>query len=167
MLGRKGVPDVELFQSDRAMTPQQVRSHNPLPGAGAPLKLAAGGILRRCATAKVEICLIRRRKYQDWSLPKGKMEPGETLEETAVREVQEEAHCTVRLGPYAGVIDYWTNAAPKIVAYWLMDLHEAGTFVANDEIEAFRWLTPEEALRELTYPAERELVARTFGLPEP
>ena len=149
------------------MTPRVALSQDPLPEAAGTVKLAGGGILRRPSADGLEICLIRRRKYQDWSLPKGKMEPGESLEETAVREVREEAHCTVRLGPYVGVIDYWTKNAPKIVAFWLMDLLEPCTFEPNDEIEASRWLTPEAALRELTYPAEQDLVARTFGLPAP
>lgn len=149
------------------MTSQWARSRNPLPDADGPVKLAAGGIVRRFTANRLEICLIRRRKYQDWSLPKGKMEPGESLEETACREVQEESHCAVRLGPYAGVIDYWTKTGPKIVAFWLMDLREPCTFVANDEIEASRWVSPEDALRELTYPAERELVVRTFDLSLP
>ena len=95
----------------------------------------------------------------DWSLPKGKLDPGETWEQAALREVEEEIGFRCRLGrelPHAAYTDQKGRA--KVVRYWLMEPEE-GEFVPNDEVDELRWLIPSAAVELLSYPRDRELVA--------
>ncbi|ELZ87159.1 NTP pyrophosphohydrolase [Haloferax elongans ATCC BAA-1513] len=123
------------------------------------LTFAAGGLLRRDDGA---LCLVHRPRYDDWSLPKGKLEPGETLAETAVREVHEETDCTVDCGRFAGRYEYAVDANPKGVFVWHMQLAEEHPFDSDDEVDARAWLQPTAALDRLTYENERELVRRAI-----
>ena len=86
--------------------------------------LAAGGIVERATPAGIEILLVHRARYSDdeWSLPKGKVETGESLEETAVREVREETGCEIRLGEFLGATHYDVSGKPKEVSFWRMSL---------------------------------------------
>src|SRR3977135_2306391 len=87
---------------------------------------AAGGVIERAGPDGVEILLGHRTRYSDdeWSLPKGKVEAGESLEETAVREVREETGCEVRVGEFLAVTRYDVSGKPKEVHYWRMALVE-------------------------------------------
>ena len=128
------------------------------------LTFAAGGLLRR---ADGRICLVHRPRYDDWSLPKGKVEPGETLVETAVREVTEETCCSVECGRFAGRYDYHVAAAdtergPKAVFIWEMRLVDEHPFDPDAEVDARQWSSPEETLDCLTYQNERALVRRVL-----
>ena len=121
---------------------------------------AAGGLLRRDDSA---LCVVHRPRYDDWSLPKGKLEDGETLVETAVREVREETGCTVDCGRYAGRYQYDAGSqGTKGVFVWHMDVADERAVEPDDEVDDRAWLTPEVALGRLTYENERELVARAF-----
>lgn len=121
---------------------------------------AAGGLLRRDDGA---LCLVHRPHYDDWSLPKGKLEAGETLVETAVREVREETRCTVDCGRYAGRYQYVTGAqGPKGVFVWHMRVAEERAFDPDGEVDERDWVAPEAALDRLTYENERALVARAL-----
>ncbi|WP_410766101.1 NUDIX domain-containing protein [Haloferax sp. DFSO60] len=124
---------------------------------------AAGGLLRR---ADGRICLVHRPHYDDWSIPKGKLESGETLVEAAVREVEEETRCTVECGRFAGRYEYLVDGEPKGVFVWHMSLVESRPFVADDEIDSYTWVTPKSSLSRLSYNTERALVRRTFGFGE-
>ncbi|WP_411964938.1 NUDIX hydrolase [Haloferax sp. YSMS24] len=129
------------------------------------ITFAAGGLLRR---DNGRICLVHRPRYDDWSLPKGKVESGETLVETAVREVREETRCSVECGRFAGRYDYRVAAdadaesGPKAVFVWHMTLVDEHPFDADAEVDAREWVTPTEALDSLTYQNERALVRRVF-----
>lgn len=128
--------------------------------------LAAGGVLWRAADRAegVEIAIIHRPKYDDWSLPKGKLEPGETLLEAAVREVWEETGHDVAVGPNLGVITYLKanrkgQYQDKVVHFWAM--HEAGgQFAPGDEVDDLEWIPPALVDRRLTYPMDQEVVRR-------
>jgi len=114
---------------------------------------AAGGVVLRDGC----VLLIHRRRHDDWSLPKGHVEAGETWEEAALREVWEETGLRCELGEYLGATHYVAPAeGDKEVRYWLMS--SADEAVASNEVDAVRWVTPAEARGLMSYDTERELV---------
>lgn len=123
---------------------------------------AAGGAVRRRGPAGLwEIVLIHRPGYDDWTLPKGKVDPGETLEEAALREVEEETGLVCRLLRPLGQTAYQDRKGrAKVVRYWIME-PLTGRFAPSREVDAIRWLTIPEALDLLTYPRDRDLLQAT------
>ena len=122
---------------------------------------AAGGVVWRRGPGGVEVAVVRRPHRGDWSLPKGKLDPGESWEQAALREVQEEIGLTCRLGRELSTISYRDQKGrSKVVRYWLMEPEggESGEFRPNDEVDELRWLIPSAAAELLTYPHDRELV---------
>jgi len=120
---------------------------------------AAGGVVMRKGPDETEIAIVHRPRYDDWSFPKGKLDPGETFEEAALREVREETGLICRLGPELAFAHYDDNKGrPKLVRYWLMAVIEDPGFEPNDEVDELRWLTPAEATDLLTYSRDRKLV---------
>ncbi|WP_028059252.1 NUDIX hydrolase [Candidatus Solirubrobacter pratensis] len=114
---------------------------------------AAGGVVRR----EGRIAVVHRPRYDDWSLPKGKLDPGETWAEAALREVREETGLECELGEELSSTSYHDRKGrSKLVRYWLMDV-VGGEFEPNDEVDELRWLTPAEAAALLTYPRDAEL----------
>jgi 8-oxo-dGTP diphosphatase len=114
---------------------------------------AAGGVVRRDG----RIAVVHRPRYDDWSLPKGKLDPGETWEEAALREVREETGLECELGAELSSASYHDRKGrSKLVRYWLME-PVGGEFAPNDEVDELRWLTPAEAAALLTYPRDKEL----------
>ena len=105
------------------------------------------------------VALVHRPRYDDWTLPKGKLDPPESFEEAAVREVQEETGIRGRLVRELRATTYNVNGRPKIVRYWLMDVEHEGQFVPNDETDQLRWVTPEEAMQLLTYDRDRDVLS--------
>ncbi len=126
---------------------------------GATLVRAAGGlVLRAGEDERYEVAVVHRPGREDWTFPKGKLEPGETLAECAVREVLEETGLVCRLGSIAGHVEYRDRKdRPKTVTYWTMQV-EGGSFAPTDEVDELRWLTLEEAVRRLTYDRDRQLL---------
>jgi 8-oxo-dGTP pyrophosphatase MutT (NUDIX family) len=116
---------------------------------------AAGGVVMRDG----QVALVHRPRYDDWTLPKGKLDSGESFEEAAVREVEEETGLRSRLVRELPATTYEVNGRPKIVRYWLMDVGHEGSFMPNDETDELRWVTPDEALRLLTYDRDRDVIA--------
>ena len=120
---------------------------------------AAGGLVVRRRDGHLEMVVVHRPVQDDWSFPKGKLEPGETSEIAALREVREETGMACRLLRFIGHTEYVDRKGrPKAVAYWIM-ASEGGSFSANAEVDELRWLNLEEATRRLTYSRDRELVA--------
>jgi 8-oxo-dGTP diphosphatase len=114
---------------------------------------AAGGVVRQDG----RIAAVHRPRYDDWSLPKGKLDPGEAWEEAALREVREETGLECELGRELSSTSYHDRKGrSKLVRYWLMD-PVGGEFAPNDEVDELRWLTPAEAASLLTYPRDVEL----------
>ncbi|MCL4290922.1 MAG: NUDIX hydrolase [Thermoleophilia bacterium] len=123
-----------------------------------PIVRAAGGLVTRAAGETVEVLLVHRPAYDDWSLPKGKAGPGESDEECALREVEEETGLRCWLGERLPEVRYRdASGRPKIVSYFAMRPLE-GSFEPHDEIDNTRWLPLEAALEALTYAHDRELV---------
>jgi len=106
------------------------------------------------------VALVHRPKYDDWTLPKGKLDRGESFEEAAVREVEEEASLTCRLGPELSESHYRDHKdRPKVVRWWAMEVERQVPFEPNDEVDELRWLGPDEAAATLTYERDRSLVS--------
>ncbi|MFD9501086.1 NUDIX hydrolase [Streptomyces sp. NPDC060035] len=119
--------------------------------------LAAGCVLWRRSPCDggLEICLVHRPRYDDWSYPKGKLKRGETALECALREVLEETghHCTPGTG--LPTSRYLVNGRPKEVTYWAAEATD-GAFVPNDEVDRLIWLSPTAARNRLTRPRDRD-----------
>ena len=120
---------------------------------------AAGGVLWRDRDGVREYAIIHRPKYDDWTLPKGKLDPGETHEQAALREVAEETGFSAELGPYIGEVRYPHGDSIKRVRYWGMRATD-GAFSANDEVDVMHWLPLDQACDLLTYDHDRDLVER-------
>ena len=127
---------------------------------------AAGGVVWRVRENGVEVALIHRPRYDDWTLPKGKLHPGESELAGAVREVGEEIGVRVAVSRRIGRVRYDVDGAMKSVAYWAMR-HLTGEFHANTEVDKLRWLAPRDALRELSYQVDRVVVADFMATPVP
>lgn len=127
-----------------------------------PLVRAAGGVVWRLGpTGQPDVLVVHRPKYDDWSLPKGKCDPGETDEECALREVEEETGLRCALGPELASTTYVDRKGrPKEVRYWVMTVID-GAFAATDEVDELRWLSVDRARWLLTYDRDRE-VLETF-----
>jgi 8-oxo-dGTP diphosphatase len=136
--------------------------------ASEPITTAAGGMVWRKAQTGVEVLMIHRPSYDDWTFPKGKADPGESLQATAVREIAEETGLRVRLGHPLGEQSYPIAGGTKTVTYWCARLiGDEGPFVPNDEVDEIRWVSPHAAQALLTYEHDgalletfRELIER-------
>ncbi|MFJ8754078.1 NUDIX hydrolase [Streptomyces sp. NPDC102441] len=117
--------------------------------------LAAGCVLwRRSADGGLEICLVHRPRYDDWSFPKGKLKRGETALEGALREVLEETGHRCVPGAVLPTALYTANGRPKEVSYWAAEA-AGGAFVPNDEVDRLAWLSPGSARARLSRPGDR------------
>ena len=135
---------------------------------GAGLIRAAGGILVRDpgdggGPGALEVAVVHRPHREDWTFPKGKLDPGESFEDCARREVLEETGLRCHLGRFVGHTRYEDRKdRPKVVAYWVMTV-DGGEFSPNGEVDELRWLRPEAAEQLLTYERDRELLAAFVG----
>jgi 8-oxo-dGTP diphosphatase len=129
------------------------------PDADDPLVRAAGGVVvRRGRDGGRLIALVHRPKYDDWTFPKGKLQPGETDAQTARREVLEETGLRCQLELDLGSVRYRdSEGRPKVVRYWVMSPDD-GAFAPDDEVDEIRWLSPEEVARALSYDHDRRLL---------
>lgn len=130
---------------------------------------AAGAILWREEKGQLLVALIHRNRHNDWSWPKGKVDPGELLPETAVREIAEETGLSVKLGPLLKIINYTIpNGTPKEVFYWAAKVTPAALahskFVPFEEVAMVEWKTPEQARQLLTYPHDAEVLDELMAI---
>jgi 8-oxo-dGTP diphosphatase len=135
--------------------------------AGLPVIRAAGGIVLRSTPPGDEVMIVYRRHHQEWTLPKGKLKDGESFQEAAVREVQEETGCSCHLGSYVGTISYARQGVPKVVMFWRMSVVEEAPPADTDEIIRAVWLPIPTALQRLTHAQERSLLARLVANARP
>jgi len=124
---------------------------------------AAGAVVWRLTEGKLRVLLIHRTKYRDVTLPKGKVDPGEMLAQTAVREVHEETGIRVNLGIPVGVSRYFMRPKrQKVVHYWAAeatdDAIRNSDFVPNHEIAALEWVSVKRARKNLSYPVDLEIL---------
>jgi 8-oxo-dGTP diphosphatase len=135
----------------RVLWPRKVRD-DVVRGAGGILLRPAGG-------GRFEVALVHRPARGDWSLPKGKLDPGESYESCALREVLEETGYRCRLASFVGFTEYRDRRGrPKVVGYWVMEVLD-GEFAVSREVDDLQWLDLEVASRILTYERDRELLA--------
>jgi 8-oxo-dGTP diphosphatase len=120
---------------------------------------AAGGVVWRVEAGEVVVALVHRPKYDDWTFPKGKLEPAETDEQAAHREVVEETGLECVLGrelPSVRYVD--SKGRSKQVRYWEMTV-AAGAFAPNEEVDRLEWLDLDDAGRRLTYDHDLDVLA--------
>jgi broad specificity phosphatase PhoE/8-oxo-dGTP pyrophosphatase MutT (NUDIX family) len=123
--------------------------------------LAAGGVLWRPGhrESAAEVAVIHRPRYDDWSLPKGKVDPGETEPVTAVREVFEETGHHVQLGRRIASVSYPIEQRTKKVQYWSARSLD-GSFAPNNEVDDLIWLSAAAAIKKVSYPYDRKVLRR-------
>ncbi|WP_415949889.1 NUDIX hydrolase [Streptomyces sp. KLOTTS4A1] len=131
---------------------------------GGPVR-AAGCVLWRISPVHdtLEICLVHRPKYDDWSLPKGKLKRGEGALAGALREVAEETGHSCAPGPRLSTVGYLAGGRPKTVDYWAAEA-TGGRFTPNDEVDRLLWLSPAAARTRVTQPRDRELIDEAVAL---
>jgi 8-oxo-dGTP pyrophosphatase MutT (NUDIX family) len=120
---------------------------------------AAGGVVWRLGSDGLEVLVVHRPRYDDWSFPKGKLDPTDHDDEScAIREVREETGLEVAVGPELPGVNYTDNQGrAKAVRYWAMTPVDGG-FVPNAEVDAAEWLAPDLAARRLSYGHDRRVL---------
>jgi 8-oxo-dGTP diphosphatase len=124
---------------------------------------ASGGVVVRRNDGTLEVAVVHRPKYDDWSFPKGKLARGEGWEEAALREVEEEIGLRCRLGHELPPTAYTDpKGRSKVVRYWLMEPLD-GVFAVSDEVDEMRWVAAAEARHVLSYEHDRVLLRELTG----
>ncbi|KQB86433.1 bifunctional NUDIX hydrolase/histidine phosphatase family protein [Corynebacterium lowii] len=121
--------------------------------------LAAGAVLWRKQGEAIEVAVVHRPHYDDWSLPKGKVDAGESLPTTAAREIYEETGYEATLGRLLGKVTYPVKDRTKVVCYWLA-LVSAGEFQPNEEVDELRWVDLDSARALLSYDVDVAVIDR-------
>lgn len=134
---------------------------SPREREGTSVVEAAGGLLWRDSQGVREIAVIHRARYDDWTLPKGKLKPGESWQECALREVREETQCDAELGHFVGCSCYNYRSTAKVVLFWDMELVLQHPFEPNREVDQLIWLSAERALEQLSYANDKALVEKS------
>jgi 8-oxo-dGTP diphosphatase len=125
--------------------------------------LAAGGVLHRATSSGDEVAIVHRKRYGDWTLPKGKLKPGDSFMECARREVREETGCSVHLGEYLGAIGYQVNDLPKVILFWRMSIAEQHEIEDTIEVGDVAWLRISDAVQRLTHAEESAFLSRLLS----
>ena len=121
--------------------------------------LAAGAVLwRKSEKKKIEVLIIHRPKYDDWTFPKGKAEIGEPLIACAYREVLEETNIETAFGPYLGEVEYLTNDGKKKVSFWSAKVVKEKDFKPNTEVDQLKWLEVTKVKELLTLDTDRKIL---------
>ena len=148
-----GLGDRHLWEEVEAAVRMSMNGHDVVRAAG-------GVVYRHTLSGEVEIALVHRPAYDDWSLPKGKLKPGETLEGAALREVQEETGLKCMIERSLGIVEYVDrHDRHKVVWYWLMR-STGGAFKPINEVDRMSWHKFGDAARTLSYDRDQELLRR-------
>jgi 8-oxo-dGTP diphosphatase len=126
------------------------------------IRAAGGVVFRRTSKGNLRVLVAHRPRYDDWSLPKGKADEGETPEQTAVREVLEETGYRCRVVASLGVTRYRVPGGAKEVNWFAMKpLPDSPGFRKNSEVDEVQWLSRRRALKQLNYDQDRDLIEQT------
>lgn len=150
--GRAMSPDRHNCPMEEALTPAPSPHGEPAPNTAV---LAGGGVVWRRTDEEVQVALVHRPKYDDWSFPKGKLRSGEPALAGAWREVNEETGLRTTVGPRLPTSGYQTRQGPKVVEYWAMHAAGPGGSPFGDEVDIWEWLSLVRARQRLSY--ERDL----------
>ena len=123
---------------------------------------AAGGIVWRVEQGAPRVAVVHRPRRGDWSLPKGKLDAGESWHDGARREIAEETGCDVRLGGWAGGKLHFDRPQPKLTLYWHARLVREDPLPSQDEVDEVAWLSRREALARLDHASDRRLLVWAF-----
>jgi 8-oxo-dGTP diphosphatase len=128
--------------------------------------IAAGAVVWRQEKKEVQIALVHRPRYDDWSLPKGKQDGSESLISCAYRETLEETNLKVSFGPYIGDIEYFVADGLKKVHYWSARLaDDSPEFHSNEEVDLLEWHSFESAIEKVTRDSDREIIEKFVNTP--
>ena len=123
--------------------------------------LAAGGVVwRRNENKKIEVVIVHRPKYDDWSFPKGKADLKEALIACAFREILEETNITTQFGPFIGQVEYQTSEGLKQVSYWAAKAIDVKAFNANSEVDQVKWVEISEVKQILSMDSDKEILKK-------
>ncbi len=137
-----------------------------VPAPGKPVLAGGAVVCRENPDRGTEVLIVHRKRYDDWTLPKGKLDVGEALPVCAVREVEEETGVTIRLGVPLDSIRYETaKTGPKKVEYWGGTMLRAEHRAPDDEVDVVSWLPVRAALGRLTYTHDHDLVEQYLEQP--
>ena len=126
--------------------------------------LGGGGLITRHNDGELEVLMVHRPKHHDWSLPAGKLDPGETLAECALREVYEESGYVCELGRELGMVEYIDRRGrPRQVHYWEMDAID-GSFTPTLEVDEIAWVPLLESLNYFTNERDLKVVSAFLAL---
>ena len=150
--------------------PPRRRPHRQRPESRS--EVSAGGVIYRRTPEGIGFGLIATKGRTRWQLPKGKQEPGETLEATAAREVAEETGLVGTVLAPLDAIDIWFSVSDggrpirrhKLVHFYLLEYQSGTTDAHDDEVDDARWFPAEEAITRLTFPSERRIAARALAM---
>lgn len=138
---------------------------DPSDRSGPEVAAAGGVVLRISSKGRLQVLIIHRPSYDDWSIPKGKLDPGESFEDAAAREVLEETGVRAMLGSELQPVHYADRRGrPKLVRYWLMrpvvgtTLESSPAREPDREVDQVRWVSLAKARNVLTYGHDRDLV---------
>ena len=123
--------------------------------------LAAGALVwRKSKEKKIEIAVIHRPKYNDWTIPKGKVELSESSIACAYREVIEETSIETEFGMYLGEVKYQSLDGPKQVSFWSAQVVKENTFTPNSEVDAIKWVEAAKAAKFLSLESDKEILSK-------
>ena len=123
--------------------------------------LAAGAVVwRKSKKNKIEVVIIHRPKYDDWTFPKGKAEISEPLISCAYREVLEETNIETAFGPYLGEVEYLTNDGKKKVSFWSAKAIKETVFKQNSEVDQIKWVEVMKVMVLLTLDADKKILEK-------
>jgi 8-oxo-dGTP diphosphatase len=128
-----------------------------------PVIRAAGGIIQRVTPHGDEVLILFRRRHQDWALPKGEVQDGESFQEAALREVEQDTGCTCVLGNYLGTISYADHGTPTLVMFWKMNVVRESAVSETQQMDQPVWIDLPSAIQKLSHPQEKALLSRLAG----
>lgn len=129
------------------------------PDSASVIRASGGVVIRGDTASTAEVAVVHRPRYDDWTIPKGKADPGEAAEECAAREVHEETGLLCRVIGPAGINRYAVQEGKKRVDFFLMRPHRFTGFQSNEEVDEVRWIGPTDARQLLSYEFDRRLVS--------